>query len=83
MKSLIAGAKFSFGILLALLPVAATAEVTLTPVGDWRRVVIVKPRVWPTPEEKLDQLRSLSTARCFGDDERRRRGANPGLDIPG
>jgi hypothetical protein len=54
-------------IALALLAVAGPvqAEVTMTPTDDRGRAVVVKPWDSLTDEERIDQLRSLGTARCF------------------
>ena len=37
----------------------------MTPFDDRGRVVITRPWEWLSEDERLDQLRSLSTARCF------------------
>lgn len=37
----------------------------MTLFDDRGRVVIVKPWEWVSEDEKIDRLRSLSTARCF------------------
>ena len=63
--------------MIALLPIAAQAEVTMTPFDDRGRVVIVKPWEMLSEEEKLDQLRSLSTARCFSYQGLEMRGGSP------
>jgi hypothetical protein len=65
MNKLIMGLPVAAFAFCAIVSTPAQAEVTMTPMDDRGRVVIVKPWEGMSEDEKIDQLRSLSTARCF------------------
>ena len=61
MNKLIMGLPVAAFAFCAIVSTPAQAEVTMTPMDDRGRVVIVKPWEGMSEDEKIDQLRSLST----------------------
>lgn len=43
----------------------AHGETVMTPMDDRGQAVVERPWEWLTPDERLEQLRQLSTARCL------------------